>query len=106
MMESRNALSAGAGSHSGLRRVHSSSLSIRPVRIEMRAGELADAAIELPIGQAQAIGQAVALEDLVPAIDAGLAVADVPVAQHLVHRVAHRNLERATTSPSRTVSSR
>ena len=57
-------------------------------------GELADAAIELPIRQPQAIGQPVALEDLVPPVDAGLTVVHVPVAQHLVHRVAHRHVER------------
>ena len=67
MIDSRNSLSAGAGSHSCLRRAHSSSVSMRPSGSKCAAGELADAAVELAIGQAQAIGQAVALEDLVPA---------------------------------------
>ena len=75
------------------------------VGIEVDAGELADAAIELAIGQPQAIGDAVALEDLVPAIDAGLAVVDVPVAQHLVHRVAHRHVDARRPRRPRTVSS-
>src|SRR5688500_20132934 len=44
------------------------------VRIEMRLPELADAAVELPVRQPQTVGNAVALEDLVPARDARRAV--------------------------------
>ena len=58
----------------------------------MKAGIHADAAVELAVRQAQTIGHAVVLEDAVPALDAGRAVADVPVAQHLVHRVAHQHI--------------
>src|SRR5579862_4662319 len=61
-------------------------------RIKFVAGELADTAIEFAIGQGESIRQAVALENLVPAIDARLAVADVPVAQHFVHGIAHRDV--------------
>src|SRR5689334_3548743 len=54
--------------------------------IEVERREHADAAVELAIRQAQAIREAVALENLVPPGDAALAVADVPVAQDFVHR--------------------
>ena len=62
-------------------------------RVEVLAGVDADLAVEAARRQHDPIRHAVRLEHpLVPAIDAGLAVADVPVAQHLVQRVAHRHL--------------
>src|SRR6187402_515109 len=58
-------------------------------RIEMLAGIHADLAVESPRRQRDALGHAVRFEHaLVPAIDAGLAVADIPVAQHFVQRIA------------------
>ena len=63
----------------------------RAGRVVVQRREHADAAIELAIGQTQPLRHAVPLEDLVPALHAGLAVPDIPVAKHLVHRGAHRD---------------
>ncbi len=88
----RYALSSGDGSHSYFLRSHSSARQLVAERIEMLAGIDADLAVELARRQRDALGHAVRFEDaLVPAIDAGLAVADVPVAQHFVQGVAHRH---------------
>jgi len=55
-----------------------------PVRRHPDIGEAADGAVEGAMGQAQLEGDAVVLDDLVPAVDPALAVRDVVVAEPLV----------------------
>src|SRR5207245_9709900 len=58
------------------------------VRVEGHVRVEPDVAIEALRRQAEPHGDSRALEVLVPAVDAALAILDVRVAQHLVHRVA------------------
>src|SRR6185295_20280615 len=59
-----------------------------PLRVGRRGSPRTDGAPEAGAGQRQTQLEAGALDLHVPALDADLAILDVGIAQHLVHRVA------------------